>query len=94
MLYNFNAEETFDTDMIYDYAHEQNVRVMFVRLMKKNERHNYQDTYTVQVNLDFDDYEQYVSKCRDFWPPGIRVRDYMPKTRSHVDDSSYNPNNY
>ena len=63
VLYNVSAEESFDSvkDMIYDYAKDQRVRVTFVRLMKRNERQNYQDTYTVQVNLDYDDYEQYIS---------------------------------
>ncbi|XP_048246384.1 uncharacterized protein LOC124145157 [Haliotis rufescens] len=62
-LTTFVADEPFETvkDLIYNYAKDKHVRVTFARLMKKRMNYNHQDTYTVQVNMVFDDYDNNVA---------------------------------
>jgi len=82
VLSNINADKPFDdvNNLITEYAHEQNVRVTYARLLRKRSHYDGTETYTVQVNMSCDDYER-VLNDKDFWPPDINCRDYIPRHR-------------
>lgn len=84
VLYNINANRSFDDvkQQIYDYAHERHVRVTYVRLLKKRTHYDNTETYTAQVNMACDDYEQ-VSSDDGFWPEDIHCRDYVPRQKNN-----------
>ncbi len=94
VLSNINADKPFDQiqNIIFDYARTKHVRVTHVRLLRKRTHYDNTETYTVQVNITFDDFDKVINDD-EFWPEDIVCREFIPRNQYREQVNRDNTNN-